>query len=146
MTVSTQRSPHRFPHRFSHRIRFRECDPMGVVYHAHYIDWFEYARTEALREWGLPYKNIQESGISLPVVDLAIKYHKSALYDDLIVVETTPSLAPSALKLTCTYIVRRIADDQVLATGHVTLCFLQSGRSRPVPAPMAIQDVLSAVK
>jgi len=115
---------------------------MGVVYHAHFIDWFEYARTEALREIGLPYKEIQDSGTSLPVVDLAVKYHKSAYYDDLLVVETMPSLSSSGLKLTCDYTVRRQGDDQILATGHVTLCFLQEGRLRPVPAPQAIQEAL----
>ncbi|NQV74272.1 acyl-CoA thioesterase [bacterium] len=130
------------PHRYLHRVRFRECDPMGVVYHAHFIDWFEYARTEALREIGLPYKEIQHSGTSLPVVDLAVKYHKSAYYDDLLVVETVPSLSASGLKLTCNYTVRRQEDDQILVTGHVTLCFLQEGRSRPVPAPKAIQEAL----
>ena len=130
------------PHRYLHRVRFRECDPMGVVYHAHFIDWFEYARTEALREIGLPYKEIQDSCTSLPVVDLSVKYHKSAYYDDLLVVETMPSLSSSGLKLTCDYTVRRQGDDQILATGHVTLCFLQEGRLRPVPAPQAIQEAL----
>ena len=118
---------------------------MGVVYHAHYIDWFEYARTEALREFGLPYKEIADGGISLPVVDLAVKYRKSALYDDLLVIETTPSLSASGLKLTCQYAVRRPKDNQLLATGHVTLCFLQDGRSRPIPAPESLQKAMAAL-
>ena len=73
---------------------------MGIVFHSHYLDWFEYARTEALRDFGLPYKVIQDGGVTLPVVDLAIKYHKSAHYDDLVTIETTPSLSHSNLRLT----------------------------------------------
>ena len=66
---------------------------MGVVYHSHVLDWFEAARTEALREAGLPYRALEESGIIMPVVDLAVKYHASVLYDDLVEIEATfPSL------------------------------------------------------
>ncbi|NBC01365.1 MAG: hypothetical protein GVY15_10970 [Bacteroidetes bacterium] len=43
---------------YVHRVRYRECDPMGVVYHTHFVDYFEAARTEALREMGLAYKAI----------------------------------------------------------------------------------------
>ena len=131
------------PHRFTYRVRFRECDPMGIVFHSHYLDWFEYARTEALRDFGLPYKVIQDGGITLPVVDLAIKYHKSAHYDDLVTIETTPSLSHSNLRLTCSYRVLRNSDQQLLVTGHVTLCFLQEGKSRPVPAPLFLQKALN---
>jgi len=134
--------PHRFAHHYTHRVRFRECDPMGVAYHAHFIDWFEYGRTEALRSVGIPYKEVQDSGVSLPVVDLAVKYHKSAYYDDVLVVETRPSLSNSGLKLTCDYRVVRESDQALLATGHVTLCFLQSGRTRPVPAPEVLRKAL----
>ena len=56
-------------HRHTHRVRYRECDPMGVVYHAHYLDYFEAARTEALRAWGLPYKALEDAGVQMPVVE-----------------------------------------------------------------------------
>ena len=67
-----------------HRVRYRECDPMGVVYHAHVVDWFEAARTEALREAGLPYRELEESGIIMPVVGLEVAYRSSVYYDDLV--------------------------------------------------------------
>ena len=116
---------------------------MGIVYHAHYVDWFEYARTEALREIGLPYKEISASGVSLPVVDLAIKFHTSARYDDEVIIETTPSLSASALRLTCSYRIIRESDQHLLVTGHVTLCFLQEGKTRPIPAPRVLQGALN---
>ena len=65
-------------HTYFHRVRYRECDPMGVVYHAHYLDFFEAARTEALRELGLAYKSMEEAGFQMPVIDLAVKYRKPA--------------------------------------------------------------------
>ncbi len=133
----------KLPHRFIYRVRFRECDPMGIVFHTHYVDWFEYARTEALRDIGLPYKVIQDSGVTLPVVDLAVKYHESARYDDLVVIETEAALSSSNLRLTCSYRILRSSDQKLLVTGHVTLCFLEKGKTRPVPAPVVLQKALS---
>lgn len=137
-------SSERMPHRFTYRVRFRECDPMGIVFHTHYLDWFEYARTEALRDLGLPYIVIQDSGTTLPVVDLAIKYHESARYDDSIIIETLPQLSESKLRLTCSYRILRAADLRLLVTGHVTLCFIENARTRPVPAPILLQQALGA--
>ena len=72
---------------YRHRVRYRECDPMGVVYHAHVLDWFEAARTEALRAAGLPYRQLEEDGVVMPVVEVAVRYHASVRYDDLVEVE-----------------------------------------------------------
>ena len=89
-----------------HRVRYRECDPMGVVYHAHVVDWFEAARTEALREAGLPYRELEESGVIMPVIDLRVKYHASVFYDDLVEVEASfPSVG---VRLPIDYAVRRV--------------------------------------
>lgn len=123
------------PHTYRHRVRFRECDKMGVVYHVHYLDWFEVARTEALRDLGFPYKQIEESGYILPVTDLAAKFHQPARYDDEIIVETRVSISKSAVRITCEYVIRREKEDLKLVTGHVTLCFFDPKRSRPVSAP-----------
>ena len=132
-----------FPHQFSHRVRFRECDPMEIAYHVHYLDWFEYARTEALREAGVPYKSLSDSGITLPVIDLGIKYKKSVLYDDVITVETTPELSESGMRLTCKYEILRGTES--MAVGHVTLCFLQEGKTRPIPAPSSVRSALQRI-
>lgn len=116
-----------------HRVRYRECDPMGVVYHAHVVDWFEAARTEALREAGLPYRELEESGIIMPVVGLEVAYRSSVYYDDLVEVEARfPRLGA---RLPIDYAVRRAGEDAVLIEGRVTLCFVDPERGRPVPPP-----------
>ena len=126
----------RYVHR--HRVRYRECDPMGVVYHAHVVDWFEAARTEALREAGLPYRQLEESGIIMPVVELQVAYHASVLYDDLVEVEAAfPSLG---VRLPVDYAVRRAGEDAVRISGRVTLCFLDAERRRPVPPPALVRE------
>ena len=122
-----------------HRVRYRECDPMGVVYHAHVVDWFEAARTEALREAGLPYRELEESGVIMPVVDLSAKYHASVFYDDLVEVEASfPSVG---VRLPVDYAVRRAGEEKVLISGRVTLCFVDRERGRPVAPPDRVRAV-----
>lgn len=122
-----------------HRVRYRECDPMGVVYHAHVVDWFEAARTEALREAGLPYRELEASGVIMPVVDLSVKYHASVFYDDLVEVEASfPSVG---VRLPVDYAVRRAGEEKVLISGRVTLCFVDRERGRPVAPPDRVRAV-----
>ena len=128
-------------HTHRHRVRYRECDPMGVVYHAHVLDWFEAARTEALREAGLPYKDLEASGIIMPVVEVAVRYHASVRYDDLVEVECR--IEGVGVRVPIDYDVRRQGEDRVLVSGRVTLCFVDPGRGRPVGPPDAFREALS---
>ena len=133
----------RVDHTYSHRVRFRECDPMGVVYHAHYIDWFEAARTEALRSTGSSYRELMEGGIDMPVLDLGVTYRRSVLYDDLVDIDVMWSLNNSRTRVRFDYAVRRHGEEGVMVTGHVTLCFVDRSRRRPVRAPRALTDLLA---
>ena len=120
------------------RVRYRECDPMGVVYHGHYVDYLEYARTEALRAAGLPYKAIEAAGIIMPVTEVHLRYHRSALYDDLLEI-TVRFPEPPAVRVRAEYEVRRSGEPALLTSGHVILCFVDRERGRPVPAPSAVR-------
>ena len=70
------------------RIRYSETDQMGVVYHGNYAQFFELGRTEWLRSLGVTYKDMEISGIMLPVISINFKFIKSALYDDVLTIKT----------------------------------------------------------
>ena len=125
---------------YRHRVRYRECDPMGVVYHTHYVDYFEAARTEALREMGLAYKTLEEAGVQMPVIDLAVQYRRPAAYDDLLEVIVLMDDVP-ATRVRIDYEVRRAGEAALLVNGHVTLCFVDVQRGRPIRAPRLVTDV-----
>ncbi len=125
---------------YHHRVRYRECDRMGVVYHAHYIDYFEAARTEALRDMGIIYKSLESSGIQMPTIDLAVKYKQPALYDDLLEVRVILKEKPKT-RIRVDYEVRRVDEDTILTTGHVTLCFMDVNRKRPTLAPAVFSEM-----
>ncbi|GIV61581.1 acyl-CoA thioesterase [Rhodocaloribacter litoris] len=130
-------------HRYRHRVRYRECDPMGLVYHTHYLDYFEAARTEALREMGLAYRELEAAGIVMPVVELAVQYRAPARYDDLLEITSRFAGGVPRVRVRIDYEVRRAGEPDLLVTGHVTLCFFDTARQRPVPAPAAVTEVFA---
>lgn len=125
---------------YQHRVRYRECDPMGVVYHAHYIDYFEAARTEALRDMGIVYKKLEDDGVQMPTIDLAVKYKQPARYDDLLEIKVILKDKPG-VRIRVDYEVRRVNEETLLTTGHVTLCFMDIERKRPVLAPAVFAEM-----
>lgn len=131
-----------YSYTYRHRVRYRECDPMSVVYHTHYLDYFEAARTEALREMGLAYKELEEAGITMPVIDLALQYKRPAQYDDLLEITASFDEIPR-MRVRIDYEVRRAGEAEVLTQGHVTLCFFDPARGRPRVAPPQVTELFA---
>jgi acyl-CoA thioester hydrolase len=128
---------------------------MGVVYHTHYLDYFEAARTEALREVGVRYRDLEDSGIIMPVVSATVDYKAPAQYDDLVVVEARFTTMPS-VRVPIDYVVHRVPEaaassrdgsgpqeGDLLATGHTDLCFMDAERRRPVRVPDLVYDAFA---
>lgn len=65
---------------------------MGVVYYANYLVWFEVARADLLRALGWTYREMEETGVFLPVIEAQCEYKRSARYDDEMEVRTTGRL------------------------------------------------------
>jgi len=116
---------------------------MGVAYHTHCIDWFEEARTEALRRLGASYLELQESGMDMPVVHLEVSYRRAIRYDDLVDIHVTWSLNRTATRIRFNYEVHRQGHDGVCISAHVVLCFMDRKRGRPVSAPLHLVDLVS---
>ena len=75
-------------HRFPIRVRFYELDPYSHVNHAVYIQYFEAARVELLREAGLTLQGMLGDGVMIVVTDIATRFRQSAAGNDDLVVET----------------------------------------------------------
>ena len=58
------------------RVRYADTDQMGVVYYANYLVWFEVGRTEWLRDAGWNYRDMEDAGISLPVIEAHCEYRQ----------------------------------------------------------------------
>ena len=128
---------------YRHRVRYRECDPMSVVYHAHYLDYFEAARTEALRDLGLAYRDLEASGVIMPVVRAEVHYRRPARYDDLLEITVLFPEIPR-VRVPIDYEVRHVGAPELIATGRVVLCFMDAARNRPIPIPPDVRALFEA--
>jgi len=105
------------------RVRYAETDRMGVVYHANYLVWFEVGRTDLLRGLGWTYREMEESGVMLPVIEAHCEYRRPARYDDEIEVRTTGRLlSPVRLEFTYDVVLARDGTTAVVGmTRHAAL-------------------------
>ena len=70
------------------RVRYPEVDRMGIAHHSNHLIWFEIGRTELMRELGVPYSELEESGVFMPVIETGLRYRTAARYDEEIDVLT----------------------------------------------------------
>ena len=123
------------------RVRYAETDKMGVVYYANYLVWFEVARADLLRAHGWSYREMEHSGVSLPVIEAHCEYHRPARYDDELEIGASGRLV-SPVRMEFVYEVRRLADGQVAATGRTVHAALD-GSGRPCRLPARIREVFA---
>lgn len=115
------------------RVRYSETDQMGVVYHGNYAQFFELGRTEWLRKLGVTYKDMEISGIMLPVISLKCNFLKSAMYDDLLTIETCLVKKPM-VKIEFDYKITN-QNDELICTGNTVLAFMNMKTKRPTRCP-----------
>ncbi len=72
---------------YKHRVRYYETDKMGVAHHSSFVLWFENARVEFLRHFGIDYKGIEDKGFNLAVVEVNGRFLKPVFFDELISVQ-----------------------------------------------------------
>lgn len=115
------------------RVRYAETDQMGVAYHANYLIWCEIGRTDFIRNAGMSYADMERDGLGLAVSDAAVRYHTSAKYDDLIIVETSLTEVKSRA-VTFHYAMARADTGAKLATASTTLISIDAaGKLRSMP-------------
>ncbi len=113
------------------RVRYAETDRMGLLHHATYAVFFEQARTDMLRTKGVSYREMEDSGHFLVIIDLGCKFKKPAYYDDVLTIRTTVS-SVTHVKIVHEFQVLR--DGELLAIGHSTLaCVDREGKPQALP-------------
>ncbi len=123
------------------RVRYADTDKMGVVYYANYLVWFEVGRTEWLRQAGLTYREVEQSGIILPVIEAHCDYRQPAHYDDEIEIRARGTLL-SPVRVRFDYEIVRRTDDVVAAAGHTVHASVDSS-GRPMRLPAQVRDLFA---
>ncbi|MFY8188702.1 MAG: acyl-CoA thioesterase [Flavobacterium sp.] len=126
------------------RVRYSETDQMGVVYHGNYLPYFEVGRVEWLRNQGISYKELEEKGIALPIVNININYKKPARYDDLLSIKTS-FVSQSSVKITFECEIFNEANE-LLTTATFLLVFVDIKTGKPTLPPAEILAILNRVQ
>jgi len=123
------------------RVRYAETDQMNVVYYGNYAQYFEVGRVESIRQLGVAYKDIEASGVIMPVVEMHVRYLRPATYDDLLTVKTTIRELPENYRVE---FFQDVYNEQgkLLAAGRVVLYFLEAQTKRKTNIPAALKDKL----
>lgn len=122
------------------RVRYADTDQMGVVYYANYLIWFEIARTEWLRDAGWTYRDMEEQGIALPVIESHCEYRQPARYDDEVTIATAGSLL-TPVRIRFDYAVS--VNGSAIASGHTVHAAIRPD-GRPCRLPARLRDLLPA--
>ena len=109
------------------RVTYRDTDQMGYVYYANHLVWFEIGRSEFVRQLGQSYRELEESGVFLPVVSAQVNYRAPARYDDLIEIRTRVTKL-SHVGIAFDYRVVRLDEDHevLVAAGSTRHAFVDS--------------------
>jgi acyl-CoA thioester hydrolase len=107
---------------------------MGVVYYANYLVWFEVARADWLRHAGQTYRQMEQDGIALPVIEAHCTYQQPARYDDEVDVATRAVLV-SPVRIRFDYEVTVKDDAKASAVGYTVHAAVDlTGKPRRLPA------------
>ena len=112
---------------------------MGVAYYANYLVWFEVARTDWLRAFGWTYREMEASGVFLPVIEAHCEYKRPARYDDEVEIRTTAALV-SPVRVAFTYRIAITGQPGAAALGR-TMHAATGRNGRPCRLPNRIREV-----
>jgi acyl-CoA thioester hydrolase len=105
------------------RVRYAETDQMGVVHHSNYYVYFEAAREDFIAGADIRYREMEEAGVMMPLIETQCRYIEGAKYDDVLIVETSlEKLSP--IKVVLQYRVIREEDNKLIARGKTIQAFV----------------------
>lgn len=109
-------------------VKFNEADPLGIVWHGHYVRYFEDGRENFGNKYGLRYLDIYKHGYTVPVVSVECHYKKSLRYGDSVIVETR-YINTAAAKIRFEYTLYNAATRDIVATGATVQVFLDKDKA-----------------
>ncbi|HXG58021.1 MAG TPA: thioesterase family protein [Thermoanaerobaculia bacterium] len=126
------------------RVRYAETDQMGIAHHANYIVWFEIGRTDLCRAAGITYREIEERGYLLVVVEVGCRYRTPFRYDDEVLIRTSLDDAGSR-SMRFGYELRDASGATLHGEGFSRHLWLDRESRKPVVAPKEIVERLGRI-
>ena len=124
------------------RVRFQEADALRVVWHGHYLSYFEEGRTAFGRAYGFSYQAILEAGFIAPLVHVELDYFQPAAFDQVLEVEARLHIDAGA-RIQFTYTVRDAESEATLVTGRSVQVFTETDGTLVLTRPEFFSQFLA---
>lgn len=125
------------------KVRHYECDPLGHVNHAVYVNYFEIGRLEAMAAAGLPFADVLAQGYTVVAADIYVQYKAPALSEEVLDMQSYITGFRGA-RMTWQQALYRHVTGDLLAWAEVNGAFTLAN-GRPVRIPPHMRGLLNAV-
>ncbi len=112
-------------HKTEINVRFNEADPLGIVWHGHYVRYFEDCREAFGKTYGISYLDFYANNLAVPIVSIQCEYKKPLRYGDTILVHALYKPTVAA-KLIFDYEIFDTRKNELVATGSSTQVFVDA--------------------
>jgi len=120
------------------RVRFNETDPLGIVWHGHYITYFEDGREAFGREHGISYLDVQANGFVTPIVKSTCEHKLPLKYGDIANIETTYIDSPAAKMIFRYRIFNPLGE--LVCTGETIQVFVDNNDDLSLTSPQFFEE------
>lgn len=126
-------------------VRFYEVDAYGMVWHGHYVAWFEVGRNDLTRRFQMGPFQLKALNLLAPVVELTCQFKSPATFGDSLIIQTTMERTEVA-KLLFHY---RVVDEKtrrVITTGSTTHVLTDLKGNLLYRAPLEVLERIEAMR
>lgn len=122
------------------RVRYADTDRMGIVYNGNYFSFFETGRTELMRNYGIPYTDVESKGYMLPLTEAHIEYKNPAKYDDILEIFAKLNYQSTPI-LKFEYEIK--IKEKLITVGYTKHVFVRKDDMKPVRPPRFFLDLIN---
>jgi acyl-CoA thioester hydrolase len=120
-------------------VRFSEVDALGIVWHGHYLKFFEDGREAFGRQYKLGYLDIYDHKFAAPLVNINVDFKRTVKYGDTLLIETT-YINSAAAKIIFNYKIYRASDNELAASGESTQVFVSLDHELYITTPPFFEE------
>ena len=126
-------------------VRYAETDQMGIVHHSVYPIWYEIGRTDFCRALGVPYSEMEATGVMTPLIEMGSRFIFPARYEDRLMLETR-LIKLDSVRLKFAYKVHQEAGGKLINTGTTTHMWVSSKSFKMLHLKNTYPDLYAKLK
>ena len=122
-------------------VPFFDVDSMDIVWHGHYVKYFEMARCALLDRIGHNYVQMRDAGYAWPIIDVQLRYMRGARFNQRIVVRA--DLVEWENRLKINYLIRDAETGERMTRGSTVQVAVEiASREMLLASPRVFVDAV----